>query len=108
MQPQRQNMFAQNHAKFVTKDVRKAIMVRSRLWDIFLKEKFLESKKAYNKQRKICVSMVNKAKKEHFQNINLSEITDNKKFWETVSPLFGNKVKPIIIFHHKINPAEKM
>ena len=39
MQPQRQNMFAQNHAKFVTKDVRKAIMVRSRLWDIFLKRK---------------------------------------------------------------------
>ena len=35
--------------------------------------------------------MVNKAKKEHFQNINLSEITDNKKFWETVSPLFGKK-----------------
>ena len=53
----------------------------------------MESKKAYNKQRNICVSMVKKAKKEHFQNINLSEITDNKKFWKTVSPLFGNKVK---------------
>ena len=78
-------------------------MLRSRLWNIFLKEKSLESKKAYNKQRNICVSMVKKAKKEHFQNINLSEITDNKKFWKTVSPLFGNIVKA----NQQINLIEK-
>ena len=67
-------------------------MVRTRLRNIFLKEKSLEPKKAYNKQRNICVSMVKKAKKD-FQNINLSEITENKKVWKTVSPFFGNKVK---------------
>ena len=47
--------------------------------------------------------MVKITKKEHFQNINLSEITDNKKFWKTVSPLFGNKVKT----NQKINLTEK-
>ena len=78
-------------------------MLRSRLWNIFLKEKYLESKKAYNKQRNICVKMVRKAKKELFQNINLSEITGNKKFCKTVSPLFGNKVKT----NQKINLIEK-
>ena len=78
-------------------------MLRSRLWNIFLKEKSLMSKKAYNKQRNICVSMVKKVKKEHFQNINLSEITDNKKFWKTVSPLFGNIVKT----NQQINLIEK-
>ena len=78
-------------------------MLRSRLWNIFIKEKSIGSKKAYNKQRNICVSMVKKAKKEHFQNINLSEITDNNKFWKTVSPLFGNKVKT----NQKINLIEK-
>ena len=77
-----------NHANFVTKALRKAIMLRSRLRNIFLKEKSLESKKAYNKQRNIYVKMVKKAKKEHYQNISLSEITYNKKFWKTVSPLF--------------------
>ena len=61
------------------------------------------SKKAYNKQRNICISMVKKVKKEHFQNINLSEITDNKKFWKTVSPLFGNIVKA----NQQINLIEK-
>ena len=92
-----------NHANFVTKALRKAIMLRSRLRNIFLKEKSLESKKAYNKQRKICLKTVKKAKKEHFQNIGLSEITDNKKFWKTVSPLFGNKIK----INRKINLIEK-
>ena len=47
--------------------------------------------------------MVKKAKKEHFQNISLSKITDNKKFWKTVSPFFGNKVKT----NHKMTLIEK-
>ena len=92
-----------NHANFVTKGLQKAIMLRYKLRNIFLKEKSLESKKAYNEQRNICVKMVKKTKKEHFQNISLSEITDNKKFWKTVSTLFGNKVKT----NQKINLIEK-
>ena len=78
-------------------------MLRSRLRKVFLKEKCLESKKAYNKQRNIYVKTVKNAKKEHYQNISLSEITDNKKFWKTVSPLFGNKVKA----NQKTNLIEK-
>ena len=80
-------------------DLRKSVMLRPRLWNIFLKEKSVESKKAYNKQRNICISMVKKAKKVYFQNINSSGITDKKKFWTTVSSLFGNKVKT----NHKVN-----
>ena len=78
-------------------------MLRSRLLNIFLKEKSLESEKAYNKQRKLCIKMVKKAKKEHFQNISLSQITDNKKFWKTVSRLFGSNVK----MKQKVNLIEK-
>ena len=82
-------------------------MLRSRPRNIFLKEKSKkskkESKKAFNKHRNICVKMVKKAKKERFQNINTAEITDNKKFWKTVSLFFGNKVKT----DHKINLIEK-
>ena len=68
-------------------------MLRSRFQNIFLKEKSLKSKKVYNKQCNICVKVVKKAKKEDYQNISLSEITFNKKFWKTISPLFANKVK---------------
>ena len=40
--------FRANHANFVEKDLQRAIMLRSRLWNIFFKEKFLESKNAHN------------------------------------------------------------
>ena len=46
--------------------------------------------------------MVKKAKREHYQNISLSEITDSKKCWKTLNPLFGNKVKT----NQKINLIE--
>ena len=55
-------------------------------------------------QRNFCIKMVKKTKKEYFQNISLSEITDNKKFWKIVSPLFGNKVKA----SQKINLIEEI
>ena len=77
-----------NHANFVTKTLWKAIMLRSRLRNIFLKEKSLEFKKAYNKQRNICVKLVKKAKKEHYQNISLSEIADKKEVLENYKPSF--------------------
>ena len=73
------------------------IMLRSRLRYSFLKEKYLKSKKIYNKQRNICVKIFKKSKERTLsKKINLSEITENKKFWKTVSPYFGNKVKPTI------------
>ena len=82
-----------NHANFVTKELRKSIMLRSRLRNIFLKEKSLEAKKAHSKQRNICISVVKKAKNLQFHNINSSGIADGKKFWTIVNSLFGNKVK---------------
>ena len=48
-------------------------------------------KRAYNTQRNLCVSLVRKAKKEYFDNLDLRNLTDNKKFWRTVKPLFTDK-----------------
>ena len=31
--------------------------------------------------------------KNHFANLDFSYVTDNIKFWQTVKPLFFNKVK---------------
>ena len=32
-----------------------------------------------------------KAKKDHFANLYTKSVTDNKKSWQTVKPLFSNK-----------------
>ena len=75
-----------NQSSFITKEVRKAIMTRSRLRNKFLKTKSQECKQAYNKQRNLCVTMVRKAKKNYFNNLNVRNITDNKQFCKFVKP----------------------
>ena len=51
------------------------------------------SREEYTKQRNLCVSLLKKAKNDHFANLDTKSVTDNKKFWQTVKPLFSNKVK---------------
>ena len=74
------------------KELNKAIMTRSRLHNKYLEEKSSNSKIAYDKQRNYCVNLLRRTKKKYFANINISPITDNRKFWKTVEPLFSNEI----------------
>ena len=47
----------------------------------------------YNKQRNICVALLRKTKRKYYEALKLSDANDNKKFWKTAKPLFGNKIK---------------
>ena len=76
----------------MTKDLIKAIMKRSKLRNTFLKEKSDSARKAYTSQRNICVNLLRKTKKNYFANLDVNSITDNRKFWQTVKPLFSNKL----------------
>ena len=68
-------------------------MLRTKLRNKFFKKKTLVSRAKYNKQRNICVSLIKKAKRNYYENLDLKDINDNKRFWVTVKPLFSNKVK---------------
>ena len=81
-----------NQGEFMSKELNKAIMTRSRLRNKYLKEKSADSKIAYDKQRNYCVNLLRRTKKKYFANINISSITDNKKFWKNVKPLFPDKI----------------
>ena len=67
-------------------------MTRLRLRNKFLKTKSQECKQAYNKQRNLCVTMIRKAKRNYFNNLNVRNITDDKQFWKTVKLFFSSKV----------------
>ena len=88
----RTELVRNNQSSFITKEVRKTIMTRSRLRNKFLKTKSQECKQAYNKQRNLCVKKVRIAKKNYFNNLNVRNITDNKQFWNTGKPFFSSKV----------------
>ena len=47
----------------------------------------------YKKKRNICVALLRKTKRKYYEALKLSDVNDNKKFWKTVKPLFGNKIK---------------
>ena len=89
------------------KSLRKAIILRSKLRNGFLKEKTDESKSLHNKQRNICVSLLCKTKRNYYAQLDnktaiiLKEhaktITDNKKISETFNNFFSNIVKNLNI-----------
>ena len=77
----------------MNKKINKEIMKRSQLRNKFLYSKSDVDRRAYNKQRNLCVSLIRKEKKSFFSNLNKKDINDNKTFWKTVKPLFTEKVK---------------
>ena len=84
-------MVRANHAPYMTKVLRKAIMKRSELKTKHTKVKDQETLKAYKKQRNFCSKLYKKEKKAFYNNLNLRHINDNKQFWKTVKPFLTEK-----------------
>ena len=80
-----------NNSAVMTKDLRAAITQRSKLTQKFFKERTNESKHLYNRQRNLCVSLLRKTKRDYFKQLNNKVVSDNRKFWQTISPLFSEK-----------------
>ena len=67
--------------------------LRTKLRKKFLKDPSASNKFSYTKQRNWCVSLLRKEKKKYFANLNEKDITDNKKFWQTIKPFLSEKTK---------------
>ena len=80
----KQKSIRANESLFMTKNLKKKMMNRSRLRNKYLRNSSEENKLAYNKQRNICTSLLRKKKKSYFENLNTSHITDNIMFWKTI------------------------
>ena len=90
--PLKKKYVRDNYSPFMNKSLSKTIMVRTRLWNIFLKNSSEENKINYNKQRNLCVTLLRKSKREYYQNLSVETVCDNKKFWKVVKPLLSNKI----------------
>ena len=71
----------------MTKELRKAIMLRSKLKNIFNKNKTHFNWQKYKHQR----NLLRKTKKQYFAKLNVKDVADNKLFWKNVKPYFSNK-----------------
>ena len=79
-----------NCAPFVTKELSKAIMLRSKLRNQYLKCKSEEARARFKIQRNPCVTLLRENKRDYYENLDLGN--DSKELWNTVKPVFGNKV----------------
>ena len=80
-----------NNSAFMTKDLRAAIRKRSKRRQLFLKERANYSKHLCNRQRNLLVSLFQKTKRNCLKQLQNKVIFDNRKFWQTISPLFVKK-----------------
>ena len=46
---------------------------------------------AFRRQRNFCVKLSRKAKRDFYNQLDISKVTDNKKFWKTVKPFISDK-----------------
>ena len=89
--PLKEKLVRANNAPFMNKTLAKAFMTRSRLRNKFLNNPTFDNESEYKKYRNYCTRLVRKEKKAFYNNLDTNVITDNKKFWKTVTPLFSEK-----------------
>ena len=95
----------------MNKQLRKAIMTRTRLLDKYRKDNSAGNLFAYKRQRNLCVNFLGKSKKVFYNNFKVKKITDNRKFWQTIKPNFTDKTlkdqRIILVDGDKVITEEK-
>ena len=74
-------------------EISKTIIARTRLRNRFLKNRSNQNRDLFRKQRNLRLRLLRKSKKDYFSYLNEKQITNNKRFWETVKPFLLNKVQ---------------
>ena len=87
--PKKVKVLSGNHKPHYYKNLRKAIMKRSRLKNKAKTTKASVDIVNYKKQRNLIVSLNRQAKHEYFNEVSNSE--SSRPFWETCKPYFSNK-----------------
>ena len=89
--PPKKKTIRANNSPFMTKQLRKMIMNRSRCKNAYFRNKSTENWEKYRVLRNECVKLTKKVKREYFANLNMNCIKDNRTFWKTVKGNFTNK-----------------
>ena len=84
-------------------------MKRSSLRNKFLNTKSDINRKAYNKQRNICATLIRQKKKNFYSKLNIL-IINNKTFWKKVKTFFTDKIltkSKMTLIEKELLPSEE-
>ena len=73
------------------KELRKEIMLQSKLKNKFNKERNHTNRCNYKHHRNGCFSIIRETKKKYFNSLNVKQVSDNKLFSKSVKPLVSDK-----------------
>ena len=99
-----------NNKPHMSKTLRKAIMLRTRLKDRSVKTRNEADFHRYRQQRNLVVKQNKRAKREYYGNLDMNSMKDNKSFWKKLKPLFSNSMvneKIVLIENEKIIRDDK-
>ena len=91
--PLKEKVLRGNNAPFMNKTLSQAFMQRAKLKNKKQKDPTPQNDEAFKKQRNYCVSLLRRERKNFYNNIDVSVMKDNKKFWNVVKPKFTGKSK---------------
>ena len=77
----------------MNKTLSKAFMKRAKLKNLSNRNPTKENVDAFKNQRNMCVSLLRKEQKKYFNNLDVSVMKDNKKYWDIMKPKFTGKSK---------------
>ena len=77
----------------MNKTLSQAFMQRAKLKNKKQKDPTPQNDEAFKKQRNYCVSLLRRERKDFYNNIDVSVMKDNKRFWNVVKPKFTGKSK---------------
>ena len=77
----------------MTKEIRKAIMNRTRLANKKNRTNIDEDKIIFNRHRNYVNKLCKKAKKEFYRELDVKKLIDNKEFWKSFKPHISDKSK---------------
>ena len=86
--PMKVKIVRANNASFMNKILSKAVMTRSRLHNKYINMPTEANERNYKKYRNYCVSLLKREKRKYFNDIDIKKLTDNRKLWKAVNPLF--------------------
>ena len=89
--PLKKKFIRVNHAPYMTKNLRKAIMKRSQLENMYISNSTVENMNKYKKHKNICSKLYKKERKKFYSQLDIKNITDNKLFWKTMKPFLSEK-----------------
>ena len=99
--PMKEKYIRANNTPFMNKKLNKEIMNRSRLRNKLLKTPNATNKYNYKRQRHYVVNLLRREKR-----LDPHKISDSKKFWKAIKPLFSDKNKRIEKITDKAKTAE--